>query len=178
LQDETDIWERFRQGDRSALSELFCAHYETLDRYGRKLLRDEALRQDLVHDIFLEIWERKAPPPVVSVRAYLLGALRHRILAHFRETKRRSVPLPAEPDFCLSPEDFWVGREEEASALSRLLEAMDRIPPRQREILYLRYYCRLGYDEVCSLLGIGYQVARNQLSLGLSNLRKALKADR
>lgn len=177
MPDETDIWERFREGDRSALSELFCAHYDTLDRYGRKLLRDETLRQDLVHEIFLEIWERKSPPPVVSVRAYLLGALRHRILEHFRERRRRSAVTPPEPEFCLSPEDFVVGREEEAFALGRLLQAMERIPPRQREILYLRYYCHLGYAEICALLGIGYQVARNQLSLGLANIRKAWPTD-
>jgi RNA polymerase sigma factor (sigma-70 family) len=172
MQDELVLWESFRQGDRSALADIFCTHYELLERYGRKVIPDSDILQDLIHDIFLHLWERKAPPPVTSIPSYLLGALRNRILVHYREQRKRSGGIPGELDFQVSAEDFIIEREEQRTQVRKLVAALGMIPPRQREILYLRYYCHLEYAEICELMDIGYQVARNQLSLALAALRK------
>jgi RNA polymerase sigma factor (sigma-70 family) len=75
-------------------------------------------------------------------------------------------------DFQISTEDFIVAREEERERIERLLRALEQIPPRQREILYLRFYCRLEYADICQMMGITYQVARNQLSLALASVRR------
>jgi RNA polymerase sigma factor (sigma-70 family) len=172
MQDELVLWESFRRGDRSALADIFSAHYELLERYGRKIIPDSDILQDLIHDIFIQLWERKAPPPVTSIPSYMLGALRNRILAHLRDQRRRAAVVPPELDFQISAEDFIIEREEQRAQVQQLVTALDQIPPRQREILYLRYYCHLEYAEICELMGIGYQVARNQLSLALTTLRK------
>ena len=166
------MWESFRRGDRSALADIFSAHYELLERYGRKIIPDSDILQDLIHDVFLNLWERKVPPPVTSIHSYLLGALRNRIMAHFRDVRKRTENNHQEIDFQLSTEDFIMEREEQRAQVQQLVTALGLIPPRQREILYLRYYCHLEYAEICELMGIGYQVARNQLSLALTTLRK------
>jgi RNA polymerase sigma factor (sigma-70 family) len=172
MQDELVLWESFRRGDRSALADIFSAHYELLERYGRKIIPDSDILQDLIHDVFLNLWERKAPPPVTSIHSYLLGALRNRIMVHFRDVRKRTENSYQEIDFQVSTEDFIMEREEQRAQVQQLVTALGLIPPRQREILYLRYYCHLEYAEICELMGIGYQVARNQLSLALTTLRK------
>lgn len=172
MQDELVLWESFRQGDRAALADIFSAHYELMERYGRKIIPDSDILQDLIHDIFIDLWERKAPPPVTSIPSYLLGALRNRMLVHYRDQRKRSDGLPSELDFQVSAEDFIIEREAQREQVRKLVNALALIPPRQREILYLRYYCHLEYAEICELMGIGYQVARNQLSLALAALRK------
>ena len=172
MQDELVLWESFRQGDRSALADIFSAHYELLERYGRKIIPDSEILQDLIHDIFIDLWERKTPPPVTSIPSYLLGALRNRMLVHYRDQRTRMCGMPAELDFQVSAEDFIIEREAQREQVKKLVNALGLIPPRQREILYLRYYCHLEYAEICELMGINYQVARNQLSLALSALRK------
>ena len=172
MQDELVLWESFRQGDRAALADIFSAHYELLERYGRKIIPDSDILQDLIHDIFIDLWERKAPPPVTSIPSYLLGALRNRMLVHYRDQRKRSGGLLPELDFQVSAEDFIIEREAQREQVRKLVNALALIPPRQREILYLRYYCHLEYAEICELMGIGYQVARNQLSLALAALRK------
>jgi RNA polymerase sigma factor (sigma-70 family) len=172
MQDELVLWESFRRGDRSALADIFSAHYEMLERYGRKVIPDSDILQDLIHDIFIHIWERKAPPPVTSIPSYLLGALRNRMLAHFRDQRKRAGGIPGEMDFQVSAEDFIINREEHREQVRKLVDALGLIPPRQREILYLRFFCHLEYAEICELMGIGYQVARNQLSMALAALRK------
>jgi RNA polymerase sigma factor (sigma-70 family) len=172
MQDELVLWESFRRGDRSALADIFSAHYELMERYGRKIIPDSDILQDLIHDVFLNLWERKAPPPVTSIHSYLLGALRNRIMVHFRDVRKRTENSYQEIDFQVSTEDFIMEREEQRAQVQQLVTALGLIPPRQREILYLRYYCHLEYAEICELMGIGYQVARNQLSLALTTLRK------
>lgn len=172
MQDELVLWESFRRGDRSALADIFSAHYEMLERYGRKVIPDSDILQDLIHDIFIHLWERKAPPPVTSIPSYLLGALRNLMLVHFRDQRKRTGAIPGEMDFQVSVEDFIINREEHREQVRKLVNALGMIPPRQREILYLRFYCHLEYADICELMGIGYQVARNQLSLALTALRK------
>jgi RNA polymerase sigma factor (sigma-70 family) len=172
MQEDLALWESFRQGDRTALADLFSLYYDLLERYGRKLVREDHILQDLIHDVFLELWERKLPPPVTSIPSYLLGALRNRIFGHFRDTRKRSVSIPVEMDFQVSMEDFIIIREDEESRIRQLVDAIGKLPPRQREILYLRYYCDMEYAEICTLTGISYQVARNQLSNAILFIRK------
>lgn len=172
MEEDLALWESFRQGDRTALADLFCMHYDLLERYGRKLVREDDILQDLIHDIFVELWDRKIPPPVTSIPSYLLGALRNRVLVHFRDLRKRSESPPPEMDFQVSMEDFIISREDEEGRIRKLVEALGRLPPRQREILYLRVYCNLEYAEICALTGISYQVARNQLSSAIAFIRR------
>jgi RNA polymerase sigma factor (sigma-70 family) len=94
------------------------------------------------------------------------------MLAHFRDQRKRAGGIPGEMDFQVSAEDFIINREEHREQVRKLVDALGLIPPRQREILYLRFFCHLEYAEICELMGIGYQVARNQLSMALAALRK------
>ncbi len=51
---------------------------------------------------------------------------------------------------------------------------MDKLSARQREIIYLRFYHNMSYEEISDVMQINYQVCRNLLSQAIKSLRKLL----
>ena len=74
-------------------------------------------------------------------------------------------------EFQINVEDFIIEEENKFLEINKLIVALDKIPPRHREILSLRFYSKLEYADISSLMGITYQVARNQLSYAVTRVK-------
>ena len=140
--------------------------------------------EDCVQDVFTELWiyrQRIALP--VSMRFYLLKAVRNKLKAQYR----REHPFIAgwdddsdrlsQPEFNIEPsaEQHLIELEIDLERQRQIRTAMNSLSPRQREIIYLRYFNDLTYDQICELMGINYQTARSQVYKGLKILRNDLK---
>ena len=169
------LWESFRKGDREAFATLFRQHYELLFRYGSRLTPDADLLEDLIQELFLELWQSRSNTPVLSVRAYLLKSLKYKLLKVFRQ-QGRLKRLSAGDDniFEWSHESFLIAEQENAEKKQRVLNALGHLSNRQREIIYLKYYQNLSYEEVGEIMNINYQVARNLLYQAMKSLKKWL----
>jgi RNA polymerase sigma factor (sigma-70 family) len=168
------LWESFREGDREAFATLFRTHYELLYRYGGKFTSNPTHLEDTIQELFVELWQAKNRTPVVSVRAYLLKSLKYKLLKAYRKT-REIVPITEEDGiFEWSHENFLIAAEEDAEKKRRILRALEQLTPRQKEIIYLKYYQDLSYDEVSEIMNINYQVARNLLYQAIRSLKNRL----
>jgi RNA polymerase sigma factor (sigma-70 family) len=168
------LWESFREGDREAFATLFRTHYELLYRYGGKFTSNPTHLEDAIQELFVELWQAKNRTPVVSVRAYLLKSLKYKLLKAYRKT-REIVPITEEDGiFEWSHENFLIAAEEDAEKKRRILRALEQLTTRQKEIIYLKYYQDLSYDEVSEIMNINYQVARNLLYQAIRSLKNRL----
>jgi len=169
------LWESFRKGDREAFATLFREHYELLFRYGSKFTTDAELLEDCIQELFIELWQAKSQAPVHSVRAYLLKSLKYKLLKVFRK-KGKFLPLQENMDnnFEWSHENFLIAAQESQEKKQRVLGALGRLSGRQKEIIYLKYYQNLSYDEVSEIMNINYQVARNLLYQAIKSLKSIL----
>jgi RNA polymerase sigma-70 factor (ECF subfamily) len=172
--DDILLWESFREGDRKAFATLFRTHYELLYRYGGKFTTDLNLLEDCIQELFIELWQAKTRTTVISVRAYLLKSLKYKLLKTYRKS-RSIVPIADdEASFEWSHESFLIAGEEVAEKKRQLLKAMEQLSGRQKEIIYLKYYQNLSYDEVSEIMNINYQVARNLLYQAIRSLKNRL----
>ena len=73
--------------------------------------------------------------------------------------------------FVLPAEHFIVSKEEAASMTLRIQQAVQMLPSRQREIVYLRIYQGMDYEQISEIMGINYQVARNLFYQSVKSLR-------
>ncbi|WP_138989471.1 RNA polymerase sigma factor [Larkinella sp. C7] len=176
-------WNAFREGSESAFAALYSAHYRHLINYGRRFGADQATAEDAIHDVFIDLWKyRQTLTQPQSVQSYLLKAFRNRLVTQLAERQRRFAETDVEEQFGLLP--------VEPSAEDRLLEdklnqeqhehiqsALTTLSPRQQEILYLRYFTDLSYDDICAVMGITYNTARTQLYQALTALRKRLQTN-
>jgi RNA polymerase sigma factor (sigma-70 family) len=172
--EDIQLWESFRKGDREAFATLFRNHYELLFRYGSKFTTNTGQLEDNIQELFVELWTAKSRNAVVSVRAYLLKSLKYKLLKAHRQTR---ITLPAgdnDGTFEFSHEHFLVAGEEEAERKRLLLSALEQLSGRQKEIIYLKYYQDLSYEEVSEIMNINYQVARNLLYQAIKSLKNRL----
>lgn len=169
------LWDSFRQGNKEALANLFERHYAQLFRYAHKIYPHWEVINDLIQDLFVEIWHQRDPKPLLSIRAYLLQSIRYKIIRSIRNRHEWQPLEEAETDFVMSPEDLHIRTEQDADRIQRLTDALKLLSPRQREVVYLRYYLSLPYREICAVLSIDYQIARNHLHQGIKRLRGLLE---
>jgi len=153
---------------------LFERYYQVLFQYGIKVCRDTELVNDSLQDLFIEIWQQRQPAPLLSIQAYLIKAIRYKLIRAAKKSQRIQSD-PVDTPFEMSHEHFLIQSEQDNANVAALIQQLNQRSPRQREIIFLRYYQHLSYREICEIMHIEYQVARNQLSMALKKLRTLVK---
>ena len=171
---DIELWNAFKAGDDAAFENLFNKFYRLLYQYGSKFCSNKEMLEDCIQNLFLELWQSKSQAPVISVKVYFLKALKYKIYRAINNNKNgiKNFLLADELAFEFSHENFIVDREENKEHLDRLITCLQQLPNRQREIIYLKIYKDLGYDEVADLMQINYQAARNLLYQAIRNLKE------
>ena len=177
-ENEVDIlcWNAFKQGDREAFDNLFRRHYSLLFQYGCKLCPDQEILEDCIQELFIEIWQSSSSTPIQSVKAYLLKALKYKLFKQLKPSKTLRVvdKLEDEMSFIISHEDFMIQEEERKTSFQQVTNAINRLPNRQKEIVYLKIYQSLEYEEISEVMNINYQVARNLFYQAIKSLRSLI----
>jgi RNA polymerase sigma-70 factor (ECF subfamily) len=172
--DKDELIERLRRGDEAAFDAIFRAWYPSLVRAAESLVRSRAVAEEVVQDVMLELWKRRANiAEGSSPQAYLFQSTRNRSLNYLRHER---VERHAEPQ---------VGREEgvDATAHSQVVEeeihvamrqALDKLPARCREVFELSRTHGLKYSEIASTLEISIKTVEAQMGKALRILREEL----
>ena len=150
------IWSRFKEGSETDYAHLYRLYAPVMFRYGCKLTSDRDMVKDGLQQVFLMLWKGRANlgnPP--SVKNYLLKALRCEI---FRKTgqKLNHESLPEDYFFeVVSSYETDLIKSESASVIKTRIKAiLARLPRRQREVLFLKYYNNLSYPEIADIMNI------------------------
>ena len=175
--DETILWQAFQQGDEVAYTTLYREHIKAMYRYGMSLVpASEAFVFDCIHDVFTEIWikrERLAVPD--NIRYYLLKSLKNRIL-HLLQRKEKITQSLDHQDFEdlwfePSPEETFALVEDTQNREELVRKLISQLPPRQQEVLRLRYIEDLDYKEIGEILSVNSQSAQNLVFRAVEKLR-------
>ena len=171
-----EIWTAFKQGDRQAFDDLFRRFYPILTRYGSRICADPVALEDLIHDLFIETWQSRSNPAVLSVTAYLLKALKYKLYKHLRKPAAGHATAALNDDTGFVPgHDHHLAEQETHTQMNRrITDAVNRLPDRQKEIVFLKVYQGLSYDEISEVMNINYQVARNLFSQSIRSLRSSM----
>lgn len=171
--------ERIREGDREAFKVLFQTHYEALCRYAFRYVDSPEVAEDLVQDVFFDVWKRRAAwQPTHSPRAFLYGAVRNQTLNHLRRVRAfRRLDEPGEPGEPLSLEnpEASVHYEELRQDTER---AVLELPPRCRDVFILSREHELTYPEIAATLGISIKTVETHMGRALQHLRERLSRHR
>ena len=177
-QNETAAWNRFKQGDQASFTYLHRQYYHELYFYALKIAQDEHLAKNAIQELFLYLWKnREQVSEVSSVKYYLLRSLkRHLLRLKKKEAQQQhfSSAYQETDAFTFSPEDIIIRQESEEMNQANLLRALNGLPARQREVVYLKYVNGLSNPEIAELTSLNYQSVANCLGRALDNLRKEI----
>ncbi|WP_332369142.1 RNA polymerase sigma factor [Spirosoma telluris] len=156
---DIQLWEQLKNGSELAFGKILANYFNPLQNYGCKFVRDEDFVKDCVQEVFIEIWNRRdriSTPD--SVRAYLLSCVRKRVLreGHRQHILREDASIDLENELTFvefSPEWLLIEQESVAETTHRIADALNKLPKRQREVIYLRYYQNLERDEIAAIMG-------------------------
>jgi RNA polymerase sigma factor (sigma-70 family) len=153
------------------VTDLERHHGQALFGFVRRQGLTDTEAQDAVQDVLFRLWrELRAGARVHNPRAwayrsvYRVAMDHHRLRARLAALGRRLDHGAAEPS-------------REASDRIAVWVEVDRLPERQRQVLYLRYRADLSFDEIGHTLGITASAARSHATQALARLRQRLGPD-
>lgn len=176
----TSTWDDFICGNEDAMLNLYQQHYVGLINYGIKISGSRSLANECVTQMLIDLWDQKERLPTVhNIRAYLLTCLRRTIYRHYKNEKLRNVKestLSLDYSDELSVEDYMSRIQKNSILKTTLVKAMEKLSPRQRELLHMKFFLDLDYDEIAERCNITKRTAYNIVNDGLKALRNELKS--
>lgn len=170
------IWDKMKSGDEKSLSEIFTLYYTDLYKYGMKIFDLPDLVKDSIQDVFMRIWEKRDTiGDVQNPKAYLISSVRRKLFANKEtlsdEISDELLKKEGKQNFSFSTTEFIEIEEISQQIRNSLVEAINNLPERQRELVFLRFYYNLKYLEIAKIMEVNEQTVRNLMQRTLSNLR-------
>jgi RNA polymerase sigma-70 factor (ECF subfamily) len=166
---------RIAGGDRLAMQVLFARHHVRMYRFVLRLVRNEATAEDLISEVFLDVWRQAGKFEGRSaVSTWMLSIARFKALSALRrrpeaeldeETAERIEDEADDPETALAKKD--------KGALLR--KALSGLSTEHREIIDLVYYHEKSVEEVAGIVGIPAATVKTRMFYARKKLSELLK---
>ncbi len=172
------LWKRFQAGETKAFTTMVNQYSNMLYDYGMRFSMDEELVKDCIQDIFCTLWNRREHLSAVSsIKFYLMKALRQKIIRELPKWQHTTSLNDISTDIT----SFVIDIEEDTTlpkeTHDKIRTCINQLSPRQKELLYLRFYENLKQDKIAELMGLNRQSAYNLQRSALLSLRKLIDYD-
>lgn len=174
---DTSLWEAFKGGNEEAFKYIYDTKVYALYSYGHRITSDNGLVEDCIQDLFADLWEKKDRlSSTNSIKFYLFKALRRRLLRRLtQENRTKTDTFPEDFQITLSQEAWLIAQQISKARLERLSQAMEKLSKRQKEIIYLKYYENLSFEEISATMAISVEATYNTLYKAIKSLRNSMK---
>lgn len=160
---------------------LYNRYVPGLTAYGLKFTVDVLLVEDCLHDIFVWLWERRAEHQIKALKSYLFKSVRTALLKKISTKNRLSGSFDEEDDE--APVDFaWsvsshevslMNKEEDDERLAELHRSLEKLTPKQREIIYLRYQENIRFEEIADGMDMNIKACYKLMARAIAALRES-----
>lgn len=167
-------------GNEQACSSVYHQFSRILYQYGFRFTSNHNLIEDAIHDLFIDLMRNKSTiGSTDNIKLYLLKSFRRKLLRLLKKENRYSDDSISEIHFgiYLSVEENLIQIEADQLKWLRLNKALDKLSPRQREALYLRFRKELDYDEVAEILGMSIEACRNLIYRAVKSVRQMVEEE-
>jgi RNA polymerase sigma-70 factor (ECF subfamily) len=161
--------------DNPAFEELFRTFFPGLVLFAMKYVPDQDTAKEIVHNVFLNLWEKRAGVDAGSpLKSYLFTSVHNRCLNFIRDQKKFDRDESRLQH--LDSTEFIDGsdRLEEQELEQRIFDALQELPEKCREVFTLNRFEGLKYAEVAERLDISVKTVEAQMSKALKIMREKL----
>ena len=189
LSNDLVTWIKFKGGDENAFAILYKNYFYTLYNYGIKFTNDKELVKDGIHDLFVNLkryrskltaFENDQSGSANPVKFYLFRSFRRILTSKLSDSYfhllTNDIPNNYHFDAVVSCEEDLILEESQRSRIQRLNKSLKKLPPRQKEAIYLRFYEGYSFEQIAELMNSNnIKSTRGLIYKALDNLRKYLE---
>lgn len=166
---------RVKEDDQRAFDELYARTWKQLYIKTYSKLKIEDLSKDIVQEVFVDFWNKRYARDIQNVEAYLMQAVKFKVLDEFRKSRYEFVELDnfIEQIRDSSDADSQLISKEFFTALKAWTETL---PAKRREIFKLKYEEGLSNKEIAERLDLSVKTVQNQLLNSSAELKVLLRS--
>ncbi|HEY7664759.1 MAG TPA: sigma-70 family RNA polymerase sigma factor [Xanthobacteraceae bacterium] len=172
--DETLI-ELIADGDKRAMQVLYARHNVRVYRFILRLTSNQALAEDLVSEVFLDVWRQaEAFEAKSQVSTWLLAIARYKALSALR----RRTDEHLDDDMAATIEDSADDPETVVNTKDRntiIQKCLTQLSPAHREVIDLVYYHEKSVDEVAQIVGVPAATVKTRMFYARNKMADLLK---
>lgn len=162
---------RLKEGDETSFKDIFYAFYNPLCVFSVQFTESLQQSEDIVQELFVDIWEKKHYQTITNLRFYLFSSVRNRSVACARRNGR-SVSFDELGDSGDSAEYSDYTEEELSEKRRRLQSSLAALPPKEYEVLTEIVINNKHYKQVAEEMGISVNTVKTHLGRAMRTLRK------
>jgi len=175
LNEDKEQYLKLKEGDEGAFNTLFRKYYSAMCHFANQFLHDRELAEEVVQDMFVKIWEKRAVLNIeTSVKQYLFRSVRNHCLnqiQHEKIKKQYANKVLESAHQEINAEQYYL----EVDLICRIEKSIESLPPKRKEIFRLSREQGFKYKEIADELGISVKTVEAQMGLALKYLRQDLK---
>lgn len=178
--DNYNLQEKLANSDQGALGELYGLYFEKLVHFAAALVRSRELAEEVVEDVFIRLWQKRANlGEVKNLKVYLYVATKNTALNQLSKKAHELTTTPF--DFLdidmatsdTSPEQRMIAAE----LVHKIQSAVDALPPRCKMIFKLIREDGMKYKEVSEVLGISVNTIDAQMAIAVKRIAAAIQQE-
>lgn len=168
-----------RHDDAFAYKELFVSFYNSLLRFALTLVKSKEQAEEIVSDVFTNIWEkRKRIDSISNLKVYLFIAVKNTSLNYLSRQNKNLTDNVDEAGIefrsvYFDPEQLMVTAE----MIARIKGAIEQLPPKCKLIFKLIKEEELKYRDVAEILGISVKTVESQIAIALKKIGATIQFD-
>ncbi len=181
--DDHQLMDRVASVEKEALEALYARYSSSVYSLAMFMLRQEALAEEATQDIFLNIWLKASSykSDRGEPRAWIMSVAHHKIVDVIR-TRRRALNVtdPGKYETLDLLPSGHISTEEEVERKlerERILNALAKIPPTQRQVIMMAYFGGYSQSEMAQILQQPLGTVKTRVRLAMQKLRIALEGD-
>lgn len=170
------LLENIAGGDRNAMHTLYARHNVRVYRFVLRMLRDTTAAEDLVSQVFLDVWRTATQFEGRSqVSTWLLSIARFKALTALRQRKYEDIDQDDVMDIA-DQADTPEASLDRSRTSAILRSCVAKLSPAHREIVNLVYYHEKSVEEVATLIGIPASTVKTRMFYARKQLAELLKS--
>lgn len=164
------LFDLLKQGDEEAFSKIYKLYWPELYNAAYKRLPEKEKCQDVIQNVFADLWNRKAELDLQNPLAYLHTAVRFQVLKHIQKSNKNNSFSEAFEQKLISPlqTDGELLEKEVRQLIELFIKAL---PEKRRKIFLLHYFEGLSTAKISVQLNVSQKTVQNQLTTATHALK-------
>ena len=170
------LWNGLQKGDKEMLLALYKKYYHSLLFIGLKEIKDAQVVKDTIQQLFLNLWEKRASiEEARNIRSYIITSFLRKLNYDWKRSGKTGSLQVIWNNFSEdpqpNPEEGLVRKDEQYHLFKLLMQHINELPNRQKELIVLKFYEGLSYDEIVQMTGLSHRTVYNKIHEGLKKLK-------